>query len=102
MEVKEGDDAEDERAEAESLRDAAKKAIVRLSAFHKEVVSKWANPAERILGHVVLAPPLEFSVGPLGFTQDIAVVEVDQSKIDASNFRGNLIDLGTWYRDRFR
>ena len=54
-----------------------------------------AKPAERILSHVALAPPLKFSVGPLGFTQDIAVVEVDPSKIDASNFRRNIIDLST-------
>lgn len=92
---REDDDAEDERAEAERLRDAAKKAIDRLNTFHREVVSRWSNPAERILGHVVLAPPLEFGVGPLGFTQDIAVVEIDPSKINPSNFRGNVIDLGT-------
>ena len=95
MEGRDDDDAEDERAEAEYLGNAAKKAIDRLGAFHKEVVSKWADPAERILGHVVLAPPLDFSVGSLRFTQDIAVIEMDLSKIDASNFKGNVIDLGT-------
>jgi hypothetical protein len=95
VEEEEGDDAKTVRAEAERRLGAAKKAIVRLSAFYKEVVSKWANPAERILGHVVLAPPLNFSVGPLGFIQDIAIIEVDQAKIDATNFRGNVIDLGT-------
>jgi len=95
MEGREGDDAQDERADAEHLRDAANKAIDRLGAFHQEVISKWENPAGRILGHVALAPPLEFSVGSLEFTQDIAVIEVDSSKIDASNFRGNVIDLGT-------
>ena len=86
---------EDKRVETEYLGNKAKRAIDRLGAFHQEVVSKWANPAERILGHVVLAPPLEFGVGSLGFTQDIAVVEIDPSKIDASNFHGNVIDLGT-------
>jgi len=95
MEGREGDDAQDERAEAERLRDAANKAIDRLGAFHQEVISKWENPAGRILGHVVLGPPLEFSVGSLGFTQDIAVIEVDSSKTDGSNFRGNVVDLGT-------
>ncbi|KAI6138265.1 hypothetical protein BKA82DRAFT_4332831 [Pisolithus tinctorius] len=82
MEGREGEDVEDERAEAKRLRDA-------------EVVSKWANPADRIFGHVVLAPPIQLTVGSLGFSQDIAVIEVDPSKIDASNFCGNVIDLGT-------
>ena len=95
MQGREEDDAEDERTEAEHLGNMAKKAIDRLDAFHKEVVSKWADPVERILGHVVLAPPLGFGVGSLGFTQDIAVIEIDPSKIDASNFYGNVIDLGT-------
>jgi hypothetical protein len=95
MEGREDEGAEDMRAEAKHLGNTAKKAINRLGAFYKEVVSKWANPAERILGHVVLAPPLEFSVSSLGFTQDFAVIEIDPSKINASNFYGNVIDLGT-------
>ncbi|KIO03705.1 hypothetical protein M404DRAFT_15684 [Pisolithus tinctorius Marx 270] len=90
MEGREGEDVEDERAEAKQGNP-----IDRLDTFHKEVVSKWANPADRIFGHVVLAPPIQLTVGSLGFSQDIAVIEVDPSKIDASNFCGNVIDLGT-------
>ena len=35
------------------------------------------------------------SAGDDGFTQDFAVIEVDTNKIDATNFIGNAIDLGT-------
>lgn len=89
------DDGEDESAEAKGHIKAAEKAITKLSKFYEEVVSKWGNPAERILGHVILAPPIECNFNPFGFSQDIAVIEVDNSKIDASNFLGNVIDLGT-------
>ena len=30
-----------------------------------------------------------------GFTQDIAMIKVDKSKIDKNNFHRNVIDLGT-------
>ncbi|KAI6142940.1 hypothetical protein BKA82DRAFT_4376803 [Pisolithus tinctorius] len=80
-EGREGEDVEDERAEPEQ-------AIERFDTFYKEVVSKRANRADRILGR-------GFNVDSLGFTQDIAVIEVDTFKIDASNFCGNVIDLGT-------
>lgn len=89
------DDAEDESAEAKGRLKAAEAAITKLSKFYEEVVSKWGNPVERILGHVILAPSIESNVNPFGFSQDIAVIEVDTSKIDASNFLGNVIDLGT-------
>jgi hypothetical protein len=36
-----------------------------------------------------------FSAGKDRFTRDFAVIEVDTTKIDASNFIGNAIDLGT-------
>ena len=53
------------------------------------------DPQNRIIGHVVLSPPLVLNAGKDGFVQDFAVVEVDTTKIDATNFIGNAIDLGT-------
>jgi len=56
------------------------------------------RPENRVIGHVVLSPPLGLlSVGEDRFTRDFAVIEVDTKKIDASNFIGNAIDLGTEY-----
>jgi len=41
-----------------------------------------------------LSPPIDRNVGDSGFTKDWAVVKVDPSKIDSTNFVGNVIDLG--------
>lgn len=88
------DDAE-ESAEGQSRIEVAKKAIVKLIDFYNDVASKWDKSEERILDHVVLAPPIQCDVGRGGFTQDIAVIELDKSKIDDNNFLGNVIDIGT-------
>ena len=53
------------------------------------------DPQNRIIGHVILSPPLVLNAGKDGFVQDFAVVEVETTKIDATNFIGNAIDLGT-------
>jgi len=45
--------------------------------------------------HIVISPSLIFSAGDDGFTQDLAIIEVDTNKIDATNFIGKAIELGT-------
>jgi hypothetical protein len=45
------------------------------------------------LGHVLFAPPIVLD--PKGYTQDVAIIEIDDSKIDSNRFKGNVIDLGT-------
>ncbi|KAH8111885.1 hypothetical protein DFH11DRAFT_1546184 [Phellopilus nigrolimitatus] len=76
----------------------AQKMMEKVKTFQKYMLTQWAAPESRVLGHVVLSPPI--SVGSSsdedeGYTEDWAVIEVDASKIDASNFNGNAIDLGT-------
>ncbi|KAK7447047.1 hypothetical protein VKT23_014257 [Stygiomarasmius scandens] len=75
--------------------DKTKKAIEALDTFRYYVETNWALPDSRILGHVVLSPPIGFGVGSEGFTEDWAVIEIDPSKVDKNNFQGNAIDLGT-------
>ena len=48
-----------------------------------------------MLGHLVLSPPIGLGVGDVGYTRDFAIIEIDPSKINASNFVGNVINLGT-------
>jgi hypothetical protein len=55
----------------------------------------WKKQENRVLGHVVLSPPIGLDVGEDGFTEDWAVIEIDNSKVDLTNFVGNVIDLGT-------
>ncbi|KAA1477184.1 hypothetical protein DENSPDRAFT_844369 [Dentipellis sp. KUC8613] len=77
----------------------ARRAIERLNALSQDMSRDWATHESRILGHVVLSPPISFGVGSSseGYTEDWAVIELDASKIDASNFDGNAIDLGTQF-----
>jgi hypothetical protein len=94
--------AEHEKAE-KGQRDAQKKLkeagqeVQALNAFYEEVSAGWSDPDNRLLGHIVLSPPIRAGAGSSaeGYTEDWAVVEIDSSKIDASNFNGNAIDLGT-------
>ncbi|KAG8733123.1 hypothetical protein FRC10_000413 [Ceratobasidium sp. 414] len=73
----------------------ADKATEALNAFYQDVSTRWATPESRVLGHVILSPPINIGVGSEGYTEDWAVIEIDASKVDASNFNGNAIDLGT-------
>lgn len=72
-----------------------KEAMEVLNTFYEDVSTRWAGPDERVLGHVIYSPPIELGVGTEQYTQDFAVIDIDLSKIDATNFEGNLIDLGT-------
>ena len=92
---KEGPRYDKELTDAQNTLDKANTAIGELYTLYKEVDLQWAALADRILGHVILSPPISFGTGNGGYTCDFAVIEIDQSKINASNFVGNVIDLGT-------
>ncbi|KAL4077479.1 hypothetical protein J3A83DRAFT_4185865 [Scleroderma citrinum] len=81
------EDPEAERDEVESQLEKARKAIKALEMLLAD--------ENRVLGHVVLSPPISFCVGEEGFREDWAVVEIDASKVNVTNFVGNVIDLGT-------
>ena len=68
-----------------------------LDTFYKDVSTHWSDPDSRLLGHVILSPTIKLGAGNSseGYTEDWAVIEIDSSKVDASNFTGNVIDLGT-------
>ncbi|KAH8111892.1 hypothetical protein DFH11DRAFT_1707064, partial [Phellopilus nigrolimitatus] len=97
VEGKDNPEANRERQKAQAKLDEAQEATEKLDAFYQDVSTRWAAPESRVLGHVVLSPPI--SVGSSsegeGYTEDWAVIEIDTSKVDASNFSGNAIDLGT-------
>ncbi|KAF5316170.1 hypothetical protein D9619_006470 [Psilocybe cf. subviscida] len=92
------DEAEEERKEVLRLEGEAQKAITALRQLLDEVRRDWDPPADRVIGHVVLSPPLGFGVGPAQYTEDWAVVEVYSSAVNKSNFKANCIDLGTSIR----
>ncbi|KAK0214044.1 hypothetical protein IW262DRAFT_1408250 [Armillaria fumosa] len=81
------------RENAQCAVNEANKTITALSAFYQDVEKKWNTHASRVLGHVVLSPPI--GTGTQGYTDDYAIIEVDDDKIDRRTFQGNTIDLGT-------
>jgi hypothetical protein len=52
-------------------------------------------PESRVLGHVILSPPISVRSSSEGYTEDWAVIEMDASKVDVNNFTGNTIHLDT-------
>ncbi|KAK0214038.1 hypothetical protein IW262DRAFT_292361 [Armillaria fumosa] len=87
--------AKEARENAQRALDEANKTIRALSAFYQDVEKKWNTHASRVLGRVVLSPPISLGTGTEGYTEDYAIIEVDDDKIDRSTFQGNTIDLGT-------
>ncbi|THU82253.1 hypothetical protein K435DRAFT_844458 [Dendrothele bispora CBS 962.96] len=83
-----------EREDAQFMLTKTKRTVEELNVFYQDVSSQWATQESRVLGHVILSPPINVNVGTEGFTEDWAVIEVDASKVDSSNFEGNFIDLG--------
>jgi hypothetical protein len=89
------EDTEAERNHVLPQLEEGRKAIGALEKFHADVSKDWKKQENRILGYVVLSPPIGLGVGEEGFTEDWAVIEINDSKVDSTNFVGNAIDLGT-------
>jgi hypothetical protein len=68
-------------------------AIQEVKRFFVEIKKQWTKPKDRIIGHVVWAPPISFSTAPHGYTKDVCVIKLDEKKF-SRNFRGNVLDLG--------
>ncbi|EKM56437.1 uncharacterized protein PHACADRAFT_118113 [Phanerochaete carnosa HHB-10118-sp] len=67
-------------------------AIKELKKFFVKVKKQWTNPRDRVIGHVVWAPPVGVSATH-GYTKDVCVIKLDEKKF-LQNFRGNVLDLG--------
>ena len=91
----ESDEAKEHRIKNETWFDDSRKTREAFRNLEKEVATKWDNPENRVMGFKLLSPPLVAGAPPLGFTQDWAMIQLDLEKIDATNFVGNVIDLGT-------
>ncbi|VDB91560.1 unnamed protein product [Peniophora sp. CBMAI 1063] len=63
-----------------------------------DVISQFVErfgEGDRVLGRVVLSPPVGYNVGRQGYTEDWAVIEVFPSVIGAANYRRNALVLQT-------
>ncbi|KAH9947232.1 hypothetical protein B0H21DRAFT_821995 [Amylocystis lapponica] len=90
------EDEDDATAERMAVNSQVVEAIKAIDAFEKllaDVIRDWGEEENRVIGHVVLSPPL--GLADDGFTDDWVVVEMHPTKIGKLNFIGNAIDLGS-------
>jgi hypothetical protein len=83
------------RKDAQNMVQRAEEKAKTLTDFHRELSTHWATDMSRILDHVIFSPPIDVGVGTEKYTQDVAVIDIDTSKMDLDSFAGNVIDLGT-------
>ncbi|KAF8480479.1 hypothetical protein DFH94DRAFT_480227 [Russula ochroleuca] len=104
MRVAEGNDdprAKEVWQDAQHRLEKEREVMEELIPFYEDVSTRWATQESRLLGHVVLSPPINFGSNSGGYTEDWAVIKIDASKVDASNFNGNAIDLGSPSESRY-
>jgi hypothetical protein len=82
-----------ELVEAERELSKTQTAIKDLKKFFVKMKKQWTKPKDRVIGHVVWAPPISFSTPPHNYKKDVCVVKLDK-KMFAQNFRKNVLDLG--------
>ena len=95
-EAAKGEDADvaDARQELQAKVVKTEKMIKDVYKFHGDITSHWTTPGQRLLGHVVYAPPISVNTGPKQFTEDWALIDLNHDKIDWNVFKGNVVSLG--------
>lgn len=63
-----------------------------LKAHFVTVRKEWSKAKDRIIGHVVWAPPISVATPPHQYTQDVCVIKLDKDKF--RHFRRNVLSLG--------
>jgi len=66
---------------AQRLLDDERDVTQALEKLYDESKKNWSEPNKRIFGHIIHSPPFSIGNGTEGFTEDYAVVELDDSKI---------------------
>jgi hypothetical protein len=94
-----GDDEDDvaqakkEWTKVEGLLLETKEVIDTLNEFDTQVrLSSFPD----VLGHIAYSPPISVGTGTKRFTEDWALIELNDKKIDWKTFKGNAIDLGVF------
>ncbi|CCA74885.1 hypothetical protein PIIN_08855 [Serendipita indica DSM 11827] len=73
--------------------DKAERTLVGVDALHSEITKNWTVVEQRVLGHVVYAPPISVATDPKQFTEDWALVERDCVKIDWDDFKEEKVSV---------
>ena len=98
MAGREDDEAVVAREDAQNVIKNAEAKVKVLTDFHKLLSKDWSADASRIIGCVTYSPPIAIGAGTEQYTQDVAVINVDTTKIDPRSFTINTIDLGHKFR----
>ncbi|KAG2070519.1 hypothetical protein BDR04DRAFT_1054093 [Suillus decipiens] len=72
----------------------AKEEIEELDAIYDEVTKHRTTPSQRVIGFVLHSQKIEVSVEPHNFTNDWALIELYDEKIDWPTFKGNKVYIG--------
>ena len=81
--IRDENEAKEEREVVERKMKETEEAIEASNSFLADILRDWQDEENRVIGHVVLSPPISFNVGNDGATEDWAVVEVDATKVTA-------------------
>ncbi|EIW74087.1 hypothetical protein CONPUDRAFT_160466 [Coniophora puteana RWD-64-598 SS2] len=79
--------------EAERVRLRAR--IDELRAFYVDIRKRWGKTTQRVIGHVVWAPPIGVGVAPHQYTRDLCVVQLHKERF--MHLLGNVLSLGPEY-----
>ncbi|KAI0769170.1 hypothetical protein BC629DRAFT_1642855 [Irpex lacteus] len=92
----EGEKAEvtEKRTEYEYLLKHESKKLEAANALHDDVTKHRTLPSQRVVGFVLHSEEIKLSVEPYSYTEDWALVELYDEKIDWSTFLGNKVFVG--------
>lgn len=68
--------------------------IKEANVLHDDVTKHYATPEQRTVGFVLHSEKIDVSVGPNQFTQDWALIQLYNEKIDWRSFKGNRVYVG--------
>ncbi|KAF9522387.1 hypothetical protein CPB83DRAFT_911377 [Crepidotus variabilis] len=70
-----------ELAETQLRLGITQTAIEELKRFYLMIKKQWSKPRDRIIGHVIWAPPISVCTTSPSYTKDVCVVKLDEKKI---------------------
>ena len=81
------------KGQHELIADANRK-IHEIQNLHDEVTKHRKTPEQRVIGFVLHSEKIGVDVQPCGYTEDWALIEIYQDKINWSTFQGNKVYVG--------
>jgi len=85
------------RKEHVELVARAMKKIDEVNVLHNEATKYRTTPDQRVIGFVLHSEKIGVAVEPYGFTEDWALIELYDDKIDWSTFKGNKVYIGMYF-----